>query len=172
MPQFRQRITTDDRLTERLIKLRRITGDRVKRGMDKRVKRIQRGLQVSLAATAPGPVRYPIQWTSERQRRYVMAKLRRERNLPYRRTHALVRGWKVPKYIDKRGGLLTVTHPWKKVGYVVGDPQRPAMQQRFHAITGWPTAREMEALIGFWQTEARQELQQEFDETVREIIYG
>ncbi len=37
----------------------------------------------------PGPPRYPIRWKSERQRRYVMAKLRRENNLPYRRTHAL-----------------------------------------------------------------------------------
>jgi len=43
----------------------------------------------------PGRPRYPIRWTSERQRRFVMAKLTRENNLPYRRTGALVKAWDV-----------------------------------------------------------------------------
>jgi hypothetical protein len=38
-------------------------------------------------------VRYPIRWDSERQRRYVMAKLRREGNLPYQRTGAHANAW-------------------------------------------------------------------------------
>jgi hypothetical protein len=47
-----------------------------------------RGLMVE-----PGKPTYPIRWQSEKQRRYVMAKLTREKNLPYMRTHRLAQGW-------------------------------------------------------------------------------
>ena len=36
---------------------------------------------------------YPLTWDSEKQRKFVMAKLRRENNLPYQRTGAHVNGW-------------------------------------------------------------------------------
>jgi hypothetical protein len=169
---YQVRLRTDPRLTENLNKLRTISGPTIKRRMDVEVKRVQRGLMVSLAAMEPGQPRYPIRWTSEKQRRYVMAKLRREGNLPYQRTHALVRGWQVPKYIDVRGGYLSVKHAWGKIGYVVGNPAQPGWQQRFHMITGWPTQRRMEAMLEFWKDEATKGLQKAFDDTVREIIYG
>ena len=38
---------------------------------------------------------YPINWDSDRQRRYVLAMLRAQDNLPYRRTDALPRGWEI-----------------------------------------------------------------------------
>jgi hypothetical protein len=83
----------------------------------------------------PGPPRYPLQWESERQRRFVMAKLRRENNLPYQRTHAYVAGWHVIG--DYTGGLtsITVEHLWAAAQYVGGR-----RQQRFHRHTGWPNA--------------------------------
>lgn len=42
----------------------------------------------------PGlPVRYPINWDTPKQKRYVLAKLRREKNLPYRRTGDTEQAW-------------------------------------------------------------------------------
>lgn len=38
-------------------------------------------------------VRYPIRWDSVKQKRYVIAKLRREGNLPYQRTGAHSNAW-------------------------------------------------------------------------------
>lgn len=44
----------------------------------------------------PGaPIRYPVQWDSEKQRRFVMAKLKRENNLPYRRTGQYNAAWQI-----------------------------------------------------------------------------
>ncbi len=40
------------------------------------------------------PIRYPVQWDSEKQRIYVIAKLSREGNLPYARTQQTQNGWK------------------------------------------------------------------------------
>lgn len=40
------------------------------------------------------PVTYPIRWDSLKQKIYVIAKLRRERNLPYKRTGAYEQAWK------------------------------------------------------------------------------
>lgn len=60
------------------------------------------------------PVTYPIQWDSERQRRFVMAKLRAENNLPYKRIGAYQRGWTVTKLPD--GYSLSNTHPAGAIG--------------------------------------------------------
>lgn len=74
--------------------------------------------------TEPGKPRYPLRWKSEKQRRYVMAKLRRQNNLPYRRTHRLVNSWQVTVLSDNQGGLIEVKHPWKGIEYVVGGGSR------------------------------------------------
>jgi len=43
----------------------------------------------------PGiPVTYPIQWDSEKQRRFVMAKLTKDNDLPYTRKGDYIQGWK------------------------------------------------------------------------------
>src|ERR1051326_8788812 len=47
--------------------------------------------------TEPGAVVYPIQWTSDKQRKFVMAKLREDNNLPYQRTGNLAKAWQVSK---------------------------------------------------------------------------
>jgi len=42
----------------------------------------------------PGlPIRYPVNWDSLKQKKFVIAKLRREGNLPYRRTGEHSNGW-------------------------------------------------------------------------------
>jgi len=47
-------------------------------------------------SNAPGrKVQYPIKWDSDKQRKFVMAKLRRDDNLPYKRTKKYLNGWVV-----------------------------------------------------------------------------
>lgn len=81
----------------------------------------------------PGRPRYPLAWASEKQRRYVMAKLRRQGNLPYRRTHGLVKAWEAVGAINPDGGTITAHNPAGMAGYVYA----PFFQQPFHAVTGW-----------------------------------
>lgn len=80
----------------------------------------------------PGKPKYPIKWTSPRQRRFVMAKLRREGNLPYKRTDAMINAWDVSFTATIDGGSLTLFNPSESAEFVVGDEQ-----QGFHAETGW-----------------------------------
>ncbi len=80
----------------------------------------------------PGPPHYPIRWTSDKQRRFVMAKLRRENNLPYQRTHLLVNSYDVVLNSTEAGGILLVTNDDPSARFVVGDDQ-----QGFHIDTGW-----------------------------------
>lgn len=94
----------------------------------------QRARSVGLARlhVQPGKPVYPIQWTSERQRRFVMAKLRREGNLPYQRTGALVNAWQIDYATDNYDGFLRVYNESDIEQYVTG-----INQQRFHRNTGW-----------------------------------
>ena len=81
----------------------------------------------------PGKPKYPLAWTSERQRRFVMAKLRQEGNLPYRRTGKLLAAYDVEVIDDgQAGGILRVVNPTPSARFVVGDNA-----QRFHLATGW-----------------------------------
>jgi hypothetical protein len=86
----------------------------------------------------PGQPHYPIRWTSDRQRRYVMAKLRRMGNIPYQRTGDFVAAWKTEFTTTADGGLFAVVNTAKTdkgqplEQYVTGD-----RQQGFHRDTGW-----------------------------------
>lgn len=82
--------------------------------------------------TMPPPAKHPIQWTSERQRKFVMAKLRRENNLPYRRTGALVKNWKVIIVLKPDRADIVAENDSSVGRYVFGE-----QQQRFHRNTGW-----------------------------------
>ena len=88
---------------------------------------------------APRAVVRPLQWQSLRQKRHVIAKLRQQGNLPYRRT-GRVRKWLAGMRRDgmlQDGGTFSVTlfneAPYSK--YVYGNRQQP-----FHQNTGWPYA--------------------------------
>jgi hypothetical protein len=93
---------------------------------------------------AGGPLPY-IRWTSRRQYRRVMAKLRAEGNIPYQRSHEYATGWHVTG--DYTNGLTSITvwhdpYPGDDgedvVQFVGGD-----RQQGFHQDTGWPNANEV-----------------------------
>ena len=83
----------------------------------------------------PGPVRYPIEWKSEKQRRYVMGfVLERDSDgeiIPYQRTYGLQRKWDV----RLEGGAIVIVNTSEIGRYVFGEDQQP-----FHANTGWPYA--------------------------------
>ncbi len=83
----------------------------------------------------PGKPKYPIRWASDRQRRYVMAMLRKQGKIPYKRSGKLARGWQVLSAFDAKtdGGSLTVDNPASIAKYVYGPEQQP-----FHQDTGWP----------------------------------
>jgi len=83
--------------------------------------------------TEPGTPKYPIRWTSEKQRRYVMWKLRKENNLPYRRTHKLSQSWRVVALIPAAGvAQILLRNDTPYATFVQGGDQ-----QGFHKDTGW-----------------------------------
>jgi hypothetical protein len=79
-----------------------------------------------------------IRWTSERQRRYVLAKQRREGNLPYQRSHDYIHGWHVVGDYTEGLSSIRVYHDWEGATFVGGEDQ-----QIFHWDTGWPNANEV-----------------------------
>lgn len=102
------------------------------------------------------PADYPLRWKSERQRRYVMAKLRREGNLPYRRTHAVSQGWEVSIEETDRGLTLYAENTTPHSIFVMGDYQQPMFID-----IGWNVAAEIfveeeeqlnDELIEVWYT--------------------
>ncbi len=97
-------------------------------------------------AQAPGPARKPTIWASEKQRRYVMAQVRRFG--PWvRESHPLsqrlLASWTVRDESDTRvivGNKATTYGPWV---------QSSEYQQPMHAATGWITdAAAVEAVVG------------------------
>jgi hypothetical protein len=71
---------------------------------------------------------YPLVWKSQKQRRYVMAKLRKEGNLPYRRTGAFQKAWKTAAAKGNDGSILTVSNDSGITEYVTGSgPERQPM---------------------------------------------
>lgn len=85
--------------------------------------------------TYPGKPVYPLRWKSERQRRFVMAKLRRENNLPYRRTGKLAAGWRIVSNTRGDIGEIAALNSVAYARYVQGDDAQP-----FHLDTGWTQA--------------------------------
>lgn len=112
--------------------------------------------------TAPPLPHYPLRWLSGAQRRAVMAKLRRAKNLPYKRTDRLISHWRVmmtagtmsvayelgshasgrafkaglgeTKAFRQSGGAtsISLTSTTPWTPYVQGRQQQP-----FHRDTGW-----------------------------------
>jgi hypothetical protein len=82
------------------------------------------------------PDEYPLEWQSERQRRAYFATNGFGKGIPYRRTHQFVRGWHVLADYSPSGlGEIAITHDSHIEQFVTGR-----RQQRFHAITGWPSS--------------------------------
>lgn len=83
----------------------------------------------------PGRPKYPLRWASARQRRFVMAKLQREDNLPYQRTGRTAAAWEITAVFGDGSGTIQAENPLSHARYVYGPPQQP-----YHEDTGWPNA--------------------------------
>lgn len=86
----------------------------------------------------PGEVAYPIEWKSEKQRRFYFAM--RGKNLPYVRqsddmSERLLESWAIEPY-GKIGAVLKNNAIYAP--FVIGDDQQP-----FHRNTGWRILREV-----------------------------
>ena len=107
------------------------------KGADPIIKALTRGIAEEIReriAVYPGPVQYPVQWVSERQRRWYFAN--REGDLPYTRqsdswSERLGPSWTT----ENRGRDAVVGTKVKYAKYV----QSWEDQQPMHADTGWVT---------------------------------
>lgn len=137
---FRAEVVSDgDDWLRNLQQVHAVVGDKIKQYARREVRPfVSQQVDKTLRREPPErqyPADYPLEWTSDRQRKYVMAKLRREGNLPYRRSHEFVRQWHVRG--DYTNGLtsIVVYHDSDIEQYVTGR-----RRQEFHRITGWPSS--------------------------------
>lgn len=78
----------------------------------------------------PGPVKYPIEWTSEKQRRAFFATDGFGAGIPYKRSGTFFDD--VIVTLDPSELNLSIVNRNPVARYVIGDDQ-----QKFHANTGW-----------------------------------
>lgn len=81
----------------------------------------------------PGPPRYPIQFTTERQRRAYFASGGFGRGIPTQRTGRLVMGWRM-QVVYSAAALTEIAfeNPVPYREFVTGPRRQP-----FHSVTGW-----------------------------------
>lgn len=120
--------------------------------------------------TQPGPAKKPIEWASDKQRKFVMAKLRRENNLPYRRSGKLSRMW----VVEVRGNTIVIENQSAISKYVYGSlaqnrQQALRFQQPFHKNTGWQPATDT---ASFWLDAAQEVYMKKFDNRLRDFARG
>jgi len=121
----------DDVLTELQAVIKRLPQSFTK-VYDRRTARVRTTMQNALQQE-PGAPSYPIDWTSEAQKRYFFAVLFPKQGYQaYVRTHALSQGWKVTYSGLANGAQIAITNNAPERPYVEGE-----WQQGFHADTGW-----------------------------------
>jgi len=112
----------------------------------------------------PGKVKYPIQWTSEKQRRAFFATNGFGRGIPTVRSNKMVNGWILDTRAAKGRFTLVVRNPFDYAKYVVGAidfrSRNNALKskQKFHDNTGWQDAVDT---VSFWFEAARELYQKE-----------
>lgn len=109
---------------------------RVQRDFDRRVIKVKQ-YAIPKLQKRPGPPKYPLRWKSQKQRRYVMAKLREENKLPYPRTYRTIADWEL-EFTPKRGGItgeVELKNDNPVARYLQGDDMQP-----YHIDTGWEPA--------------------------------
>lgn len=139
----------------------RAADEAMKKELDKIARSIQDPLSRDLLALTPGPVRYPIEWTSEKQRRAYFATNGFGKGIPYKRKQgkrSLMGGWRVRKYVSKSGNLLTATNDADVYKFVAEDPAHVNAWQRFHKRTGWPSAGMVDEVFAAWSDVAQQRI--------------
>src|SRR6056297_1510184 len=104
----------------------------------------------------PGPVKYTIQWKSDKQRKAFFASNGFGKGIPTKRTGALTKAWDVEFTEAGETYEIVATNNKPYARYVIGDDQQP-----FHRNTGWyqadnilidETIKAQDALIETWFT--------------------
>lgn len=118
-------LSTGDELTSLVNELNTLETKVLRRISREVLPPIERELQRIIADYTPPKPDYPIKWKSDRQRKYVMALLRRTNNLPYKRTGLINRSWQIEAGV--KGGTVSVsatnTSPYAR--YVYFPDQQP-----------------------------------------------
>ena len=120
----------------------------------------------------PPAVQYPIEWTSERQRRAFFATNGFGRGIPTKRTGKLGNGWRIiGKSVNGKYQLI-ISNPVSYLPYVVGSinfrSARQAIQpmQRFHRNTGWQP---VQNTVEYWFGVTQDEFNIRYEKTLREF---
>lgn len=98
----------------------------------------------------PGPVKYPIEWTSEKQRRAFFATNGFGRGIGAARTHDLSKSWGIVKNTFGNDIMVTFDNPTPYAKFVVGSLAKGnpgGFMQQMHKNTGWHPAYET---VDFW----------------------
>ena len=126
-------INPNNRVLQQLVEQMERTPKLLKKELKKTLNKTSNVVKQEMKKEVPQGAKHPIEWTSEKQRRFVMAKLKEEGNLPYRRTNEIVNGWRFR--VNAKGGInigVEFTNISPKARFVIGGDQ-----QKFHANTGW-----------------------------------
>ena len=142
-------VTVDIDVLEAIADAAKTAPRRMNKAYKRRIKTIRQNVLDELRET-PGKPHYPLRWKSERQRKFVMAKLRREKNLPYKRSGALEAGWTTHIRDQKDGAVFEVYNRLPYARFVQGDDAQP-----FHLDTGWPQVAD---IVSKWREKATDEL--------------
>jgi hypothetical protein len=126
--------------------------------IDRQLEALQESVHRARARTKPkvdavlapsvGPVVYPIEWTSEKQRKAFFASNGFGRGIPTKRTAALNEGWlSVSTTIPGLGTNILIWNTKDYTQFVVGRFTPSTHMQRFHRNTGWqPVIRKIDVI--------------------------
>jgi hypothetical protein len=91
----------------------------------------------------PGPVKYPIQWTTEKQRRAFFATNGFGQGIPTVRTGAIQEAWDMEMIHDPGAFRILIVNRNPKAKWLYGGlslRSNPRFQQQMHKNTGWEAA--------------------------------
>lgn len=128
----RSSLTTNTNLLDDVIQEIEQLPRGIQRAYERRFERRIRIPMLEELETEPGPVKYPIEWESDKQRRAYFATDGFGGGIPTRRTKRIIKAWRVVGTISLFEGELTVENQAPAAVYVIGN-----RQQRFHRNTGW-----------------------------------
>lgn len=117
------------------------------------------------------PSDYPIEWTSDKQRKAYFASNGFGRGIPYKRTGNLAKSW-VVLFTNENGKFaVVITNPVPSAKFVYGSlarnvQQAKRFQQRFHAITGWELA---SPIVNYWVDEVQKDFIKKYRQAVGEL---
>lgn len=117
----------------------------------------------------PGEAKQPIEWQSDKQRKFVMAMYREKGITKYTRTHQLSQAWTIVTIPEGKVFRIVFENPAPQAKFVYGSlaQDRAAalrFKQRMHTNTGWQDATDTaskwtRAMISEFRKEYKLEIQ-------------